>query len=66
MKEKRELITEKTFVLLDAEVYEGPHGNTAVFVMTAEKPINQPITREQVLARQFRGLLKRWTGFMRR
>ena len=49
MKEKRELITEKTFVLLDAQVYDGPLGNSAVFVMTAEKPIDKPISRRQML-----------------
>ena len=56
MKEKRELITEETFVLLDGEVYMGPRigatikSNTAVFVMRVEKPAGKPVTREQVLA----------------
>jgi len=54
VKEKRELITEGTFVLLDAEVFTNQHvaplDHQAVFVLRAEKPVGHRVTREQMLA----------------
>ncbi len=50
MKEKRELIAHGYAVLLDAEVFIGPHKNRAVFVVTAEVPIPSTVSREEMLA----------------
>lgn len=50
MKEKRELVAHGYAVLLDAEVFIGPHKNTAVFVVTAEVPIPNTVDREELLA----------------